>query len=107
MGNISNPVVSVYFNTFTDATASRAANGTVYQNTSGKPMCVQVTCATAVNGTITAFCDSAASPTTQCAAGGSANTGAQMQQGCTFVVPANYYYKVTATGAITKWTEIT
>ncbi len=108
----------IYTCTQSDVTASRAINGTVYQNTSGKIMIVTVsvtmTCDNLETATVTFYCAAANPPTVvkgivshfQQAATLSSVNGA-----ITFVVPVNYYYKATAsgTGAAAKqsWIEDT
>lgn len=92
------------FTTQTDATASRVS-GTVYQNTSGKPMMVNVTCAGNGGGgaTISMITDASASPSKVVwnSSGGSSNSPATG----TMLVLNNNYYQVT--GSITTWIEWT
>ncbi len=98
-----------------DVTGSRAVNGTVYQNTSGKIRMVLVQVRTRVNddgagsisGTsfIQVHCDAATPPTTLITQGGldieiddggqSAAAFVQSYASLVFAVPLNYYYKAT------------
>ena len=69
--------------------------GTTYQNTTGNPIAVAVFTyhAGAGNSPLTAYCDSNSSPTTvvaQCVV----DNGAAATPNLLFVVPNNYYYKV-------------
>jgi hypothetical protein len=83
------------------------ALGTVYQNTTGKPMCVHV----AINGAgnaVSAVADSANPPTTTVACAGNGGT-TSTNVGVTFwVLPNNYYKAVLAgSGTLAIWTEWT
>jgi hypothetical protein len=87
---------------YTDYVAAGGrTTGTVYQNTTGKPIMVNI----AGNGTTgIAYCDSSSSPTTQCAyapCGGSAIFASM-----SFIVPNNYYYKVTGGLSYYCWSEL-
>lgn len=106
-GNLKHDSTTTKFSTLTDASASRVADGTVYQNTTGAPIFVSVLVTTpgAGNYGLTAYCDSGAVPALAVSADSTATAGAAM---CvTFVVPNNYYYKVTPSAAVnlTKWIE--
>ena len=117
-----------------DVTASRAIDGTVYHNTSGKIILVTIEATlivvkystTSVNGTasIGFYCDAAASPTTLVnqsflqllITGLSAGSNGQTMQSpsVTFFVPSGYYYKALATSSgdasapgLGKWFEWT
>jgi hypothetical protein len=89
--------------TQTDATASRAINGTVYQNTGTKPIYVSVVATQSVGLlSMAGFTDVNAAPVLQV-------TAFTFMSGTTtinFVVLPNNYYKVTSTNAvIAKWIE--
>lgn len=105
-----------------DLTASRAINSTVYQNTSGKVLNVQISTYTSLAantfsvGTATVYCDAAASPTTAKGTLGAtatlpASTTMTIYSSVSFIVPIGHYYKVVPAtangGAITKqyWFE--
>lgn len=83
------------------ATGGRALN-TVYQNLTGKPIFVFVSGA---SSTATAYVDSSSNPTTVAAvapAGGGAIFASM-----SFIVPNNFYYKVTGGfGTIYAWSEL-
>jgi hypothetical protein len=84
-------------------TGSRAVN-TVYQNTTGKPMFVDVTSPLGQNGTMSAYTDSTSNPTTRVAA---VANGSTVQTNLTvsfWVLPGNYY-NVNSTGSNGGWTE--
>ena len=87
---------------YTDYVAAGGrATGTVYQNTTGKPIMVNIA---GVGGTGIAYCDSSSSPTTQCAqapCGGGAPCASM-----SFIVPNNYYYKVTGGLSYYCWSEL-
>lgn len=74
-----------------NVTASRAS-GTVYQNTSGKPMFVTVVAAVNTGFSVAAYSDSSTAPTQQVAANTGANNGAARI--LSFIVLPNNYYKV-------------
>lgn len=91
----------------TDATGSRAINGTAYQN-STKIRIVTIQCSFVVTNaaehqTLTICCDANATPTTQIGqlglTAGSSALGDDLtsRQAITFVVPPSYYYKATDT----------
>lgn len=91
-----------------DVTGSRAIDGTVYQNTSGKIRIVTVQCVltktNAAQYSRVTFCsDANASPTTQIGRMAlqpdTAALGGDLivEMAFTFVVPPNYYYKATET----------
>lgn len=93
------------FSTQTDVTSFRVI-GTVYQNTSGRTKFLMVTISTAdVGNTITAYSDSNGSPSWVVGWGQTASYNQNVT--LSFMVPNNYYYKVTATGSPTLriWTE--
>jgi hypothetical protein len=84
-------------------TGSRAVN-TVYQNTTGKPMFVDVISPLGQNGTMSAYTDSTSNPTTRVAA---VANGSTVQTNLTvsfWVLPGNYY-NVNSTGSNGGWTE--
>jgi hypothetical protein len=87
-----------------NVTASRAL-GTVYQNTGTKPIFATVTISANVPVTLSAYCDTASSPTTVvCVA---STTGAWIVN-LHFIVLPNYYYKVATSGGsptISTWFE--
>lgn len=86
-----------------DVTASRAIDGTVYQNTSKKTMYVVVTATTAAAGVMAGLTDSAANPTTT--VDGHNHAAAGTIHVHFMVLPGNYY-KVTNTGAVkASWIE--
>jgi hypothetical protein len=85
---------------FTRTTPSRVA-GTVYQNTTGKPLMVFVECnmTNSTAQTLTAWCDSSTTPTTAVAQHWYAGSG-QWAVSVFFFVPVNYYYKVNGTSGV-------
>jgi hypothetical protein len=90
----------------TTQTKPARAIGAVYQNTTGKPMCVLiVTQASPAPASVAAYCDSAASPATFiCQQGGDSSDIYSMS----FWVMPGYYYKLTnyaGTSAIIDWVE--
>ena len=93
-----------------DVTASRAIDGTAYQNTSGRPLFVAITLqgtGTGEEGYAIAYTDSNATPTTEVGRC-SASFDASVQYGqVSFVVLPSNYYKVThsGTGTLRKWFE--
>ena len=108
-----------------NVTASRAIDGTAYQNTSGRPLFVTVTTRCEVNGStaqvtgysfISAFTDTNATPTTVVGRGGinliDLNTsGAQTKRikqygTVSFVVLPSSYYKVSTTIAVDGVTPV-
>lgn len=95
---------------FTDATSSRAIDGTIYQNTSGKIKFVTVNIEVSSGDTedIVCYTDSASSPTIIVCRVGSFNAaGGAMRFLATFIVQVNHYYKVTSGGnpSLTDWME--
>jgi hypothetical protein len=82
-------------------TGSRAAT-TVYRNTTGKPMMVNVGIPLTA-GTIIGYSDSSTSPTTVVSNAG-LNSGGTQTLGLTFWVLPNNYYKVVG-GTISYWIE--
>ncbi len=108
----------IYTVTQADVTASRAVDGTVYQNTSGKiiiaTVAIALTCATTQYEGVVFYCGTANPPTvakgsvylTQIGA-----TSIREDGTVTFIVPVNYYYKATASGTGTagklSWIEDT
>jgi len=84
---------SSWFQNQSVITAQRALN-TPYQNTSGLTMMVNVSVSTAV--VITAYSDSTQAATTELYAS---------QQGVSFMVLNNNYYRVTSGGTLAYWTE--
>jgi len=93
------------FGTLTDGTGSRAINGTVYHNTSGRPLKVSVSAATtAANGVIVAYSDAAAGPTTVVHAARAAAVSDLIN--VSFVVCPGHYYSVNnTTCALNNWAE--
>jgi hypothetical protein len=99
--------------TFTKGTPTSSGNisgsralGTVYQNTSGNPMFLQVSLSGTVANTsvIDIITDSSATPTTTLYRAGTASTTAS---GLAIIQPGDYY-KVTCSGAtIVTWVEVT
>lgn len=89
--------------TRTNATASRAIDGTVYQNTSGKYRYCTITCYadTAQVEGINIYCDADNPPTTLIAA----YLGIALYQNkvVPFFVPPGYYYKVDYNAATPGW----
>jgi hypothetical protein len=88
-------------------TSSSRALGTVYQNTTGKPIIVMGSVSQSGSNILTAYCDSSSSPTTvvneQLCSFGSGSGLVFL-----FLVPNNYYYKVAASGASwITWVEWT
>jgi hypothetical protein len=85
------------------ATGSRGF-GTVYQNTTGKPMFIAIT-VTGSGGTgMSCFTDSTTNPSTSVAAASNINaTGANVF--CSFWVLPSNYYKVTGSSALNYWIE--
>jgi hypothetical protein len=108
MSNINNPVIAPNFlNTQTDATGSRAVNGTVYQNTTTKPIIVNISVYLIANSDITIYSDAQASPTL--AVGEIGVTGAAtITQAISFcVLPGNYYKAVGTNATLQYWIEYT
>lgn len=107
MNNLYNPPQSGYpgITSQTDVTASRALDGTIYQNTSVKPMTCLVTVALAAAGGISVVSDSQVNPTTVISA--SSNGGlVSIPWVITFVVlPGNYYGINDGGSSLTKWFE--
>ena len=102
---------ALYTCTQTDVAASRAVNGTIYQNTTGKVVIAMITINYANTSAVATFiCDSNASPTTQI---GLVNIVADnvlnTKIATTFIVPPSFYYKVAPTGSINivNWFEWT
>ena len=94
----------VNFSTQTDATASRAIDGTIYHNTGSTPMMVTVTLAGGPSADARFFCDSGSSPTTKVAE----FVNAAGYSATTFMVLPGYYYKVTIVGgspSLLTWIE--
>jgi hypothetical protein len=87
---------------YTDfVSAGGRATGTVYQNTTGKAIMVNIA---GVGSTGIAFCDTNNPPTTQCAyapAGGGAVFASM-----SFIVPNNFYYLVTGGLSYYCWSEL-
>jgi hypothetical protein len=89
--------------TWQNVTVSRTAN-TVYQNTTGKPILVQIT-GQQFNNTVQVFCDAAASPTTLIGQLSDPSVAAGSRPwSFSFIVPNNFYYKCTL-GAVV-WAEL-
>lgn len=94
-----------------DVTGSRAIDGTVFQNTSGKIKLVTITINTVSTNDeyyAIAYCDSNASPSTVITAcSGETYNAQEAYNSMTFVVAPSYYYKVTETGdaVLYKWFE--
>ena len=96
-----------------DVTGSRAIDGTVYQNTSGRPLIVTINVKVDVddisssgNSRVTIVCDSNATPTTTVMVlrlstdgVGTDQTGIDAYLSGTLVVLPSYYYKATAAAA--------
>ena len=103
--NVDNPTASSAISTQTDVTASRVTDGTVYQNTSTKPIFCVVTCELAISGVATAKCDASVTPTTTV----SRITSTVVIDGSlTFWVLPGYYYSVNQTnGTKVSWIEYT
>lgn len=91
--------------TQTDVKASRAVNGTVYQNTSGKLMFVSVTVNNTAAYSLTGYSDSNAAPALIVSA--IYQTTTAVNDSIDFFVLPNNYYKVVATGTptIASWVE--
>ena len=107
---INNPAPAL-FTTLTDATALRAINGTVYQNTSKNPKMVHITMSMNTNGDNYAqfYIDSISNPGSLVSEwGGNVLLGAQSYGTASFVVPGLWYYRGTQTGTISfiGWVEI-
>jgi len=83
-------------------TGTRALS-TVYQNTTGKSVVVNVTAATSTGGVVLALCDANSTPTTGIASGGNVAGAADLVE-VTFIVLPNYYCKVTG-GSLSIWVE--
>jgi len=93
----------IYTCTETDVTASRAVDGTVYQNTSGKLMFATITIQCGVTGAANIYCSANASPAQIAQVGIAPNA-------VSFFIPPNYYYKVSqavATISLLYWIEWT
>jgi hypothetical protein len=116
----------IYTATQADVLGSRAIDGTVYQNTSGKIMVVTISVQTDIpvsstnaGAFISVYCDANAAPVLIIAETGRVitTTPSTARLGdvftVTFIVNSNYYYKAVSTtangGTITKdkWTEYT
>jgi hypothetical protein len=100
--------------TQTDVTASREI-GTVYQNTTGKPMWITVTYRADGNGSYSKglrfYSDASDTPTTEIARGhlGAQNIGISNLTTTIIVLPGNYYkaaqHSSELASSITKWIE--
>lgn len=86
-------------------TGSRAIDGTIYRNTSGKTMFISVVGVySAGNPTITGYSDASATPTTEI--GTAQNTDAGSTVTLSFMVLNNHYYKITSVQAsLSTWIE--
>ncbi len=88
--------------TQTNVTASRVL-GTVYQNTTTKPIFVSVACTNAAAANIYGYSDTTATPTLMVSASSVAASG---YGGVGFWVLPNSYYKVVSTGStLSTWIE--
>ena len=91
--------------TFSQTQPTRAIDGTVYHNTSGKLLFVTITVSMIALDAIQVKCDSAGTPTTVVA--GLTSSGV-MTLAVSFAVPNTYYYKVVAavgSPSLVYWTE--
>lgn len=86
-----------------DVTASRVL-GTVYQNTTGKPMFIAVTAIQNSSGQLLGYADTSNPPTTE--VGAQYGLTGWTHQVFFIVLPNNYYKSSTdATATLTKWIE--
>jgi hypothetical protein len=90
----------------TDVTASRVADGTVYHNTSTKPIFVSVSLGLGPVTQGEVFCDANANPTLVVAFVSNSNL-ASIYAHLFFLVLPGYYYKVTGNQTIFAWIEYT
>lgn len=78
--------------------------GSVYQNTTGKPMWVYICYFPANSQNIYVYCDTSSSPSTQVCWQQSSASAQAME--FSFIALPNYYYKLYTTGgALYTWTE--
>lgn len=94
-----------FFLVSSDVSGSRASDGTVYQNTSTKPMLVSVRSGSDAQSVLSAKTDAATPPTVEVAAFG---LGAGIGGNLTFLVLPNHYYKVShnaGTPTLYVWNE--
>jgi hypothetical protein len=86
--------------------ASRAIDGTVYHNTTGKSKVVVIACIMNYGDIIVVYTDNTATPTLAVAGMGHSNLAA-IQESTMFIVLPGNYYKVTSTGSptLSYWTE--
>jgi len=93
----------------TDVTASRALNGTVYQNTLARPILVTIAITPNAQAyTVTVHCDAANPPTVVSGLLSNDTAGGNYTGSISFIVPAGHYYKATTTGtapASFSWIE--
>ncbi len=91
---------------FIDQTASRAANGTVYQNTSIKPMWVVVKLSTNNNQGTVSKSDSNPTPTTIVDYENNVGSGSAVNMATKFwVMPLHYYSVDLSGGVMQQWLE--
>jgi hypothetical protein len=93
-----------YSQSWQDVTVSRSA-GTVYQNTTGKPISVSVTHYGGDGQGVFLYVDSSSSPSVVVAE--TYQIGAGIKSQLTAIVPSGFYYKVVLSGdSITRWVEL-
>ena len=111
MPNVNNPPISIGVSGFTtqsDVTGSRAIDGTVYHNTSGKAMLVVISAAMATTYGIAAFSDATVTPTQAIASANNPGLVAAITSSITFLVLIGNYYKCTGVSCtLVTWIEYT
>jgi len=92
--------------TQSDVTASRALDGTVYQNTTGKTMFISINWSKGSIDNLIVYSDSANPPTTRVSQQTEFGVGSLISQ-FSVVLPGNYYRAVPNTGGLTlnSWIE--
>lgn len=110
MSNVNNPPISSSsgISSQTDVTASRALDGTVYHNTTTKPIMCMVNATCSGGGAVLFKSDATASPSLSI--GQIYNLNASAIQGLiSFWVLPGYYYKgtITSTATLVTWIEYT
>jgi len=110
MANLYNPPAAASgFTTQTDQTGSRAINGTVYHNTTTKPILCAVSFALHLNDILSFYSDINASPSQIIASDQNVNVASIITTTTFLVLPGNYYKAVTAAGSpnLGQWIEYT
>jgi hypothetical protein len=89
----------------TTQTSPSRALGTVYQNTTGKPMLVTATVQASSGFGFTAKCDGSNPPGTTVGIGSIGGSGLTAYIPASFWVLPGYYYEITGSGPIVNWLE--